>query len=160
MSSAKHAGQAGFTLIEVLVSVTVGGMLATVLAASIFQLSQASAIGEARLEALHELQRAHLWISGDVHRAETTSVPDGGSTVTTADFNWTEDGNPHQCSYALAGTDLQRTCDGVRAVVARLVTTLEFSRQAAMVTIAVETTAPGDPGVQEQGTLLALLRPA
>ena len=158
MRAAQATRESGFTLVELLIGLAIGGLLMGVVTGTIFQATQTGTVTRERLDALHQLQLGTYWLSGDIHRAQTTTVPGDGTTVATAGFDWMEGGVPHSCAYALEGSDLVRSCDGDSTIVSRSVTLLEFSREGALVRVELHITSSEGPQRTDEGILLARLR--
>ena len=147
-------------MVELLVGLAIGGAIMTVLGGSIFQISTGATTTLSSLDRIHQLQTGIHWLSRDIHQAHSTNIPDGGSQVAVADFDWTEGGTTHSCTYSLVGTDLQRSCDGAPFIVGHSFTQLLFSRQSGLVTVDLQVTDPEDPSKTEEASLLGSLRPS
>lgn len=103
------------------------------------------------------LQRAGTWLSKDTINAETTSLTDGGAPVDNVAFDWHDlDGTPHTAIYALNGTNLERTCDGLSLIVARNVTAVGFSQASNVLTFSLS--VMGGSGNEESKTTTYYLR--
>lgn len=135
-------GQRGFTLIEVVAGVAIMATIGGVFVTSLWELTTAGEIGNANQSVTVEVRRAALWLERDIYRSTSTDVPDLGGSVSTAQLDWTDDTGPHTCIYALSGTDLVRTCDGVPATVAKNLSDLGFTRSGSLLTVAFTATAP------------------
>jgi type II secretory pathway component PulJ len=154
--------QRGFLLAEFVVGVGLAGILSSIIVSAVFQLNKASDIGEAKLQAVTEVQRGTIWLARDIRQASSSDLGDGGPAVTTATFLWTDPagqgGEPHICTYALSGTNLQRTLDGVPSVVARSVSGLLFTRTASLVSISFTVTPDADPDFAEDVSMSVAMR--
>ncbi len=58
-------GEQGFTLLELLLSVAITGVLAGVLGTGIFQAVTVPETGNSQLLAIHELENAAFWVQRD-----------------------------------------------------------------------------------------------
>ncbi|APV44625.1 hypothetical protein Dform_01297 [Dehalogenimonas formicexedens] len=80
-----HIGNArkGFTLVELLVAISIAVVIGIALATTVFQLFVISARSDSQMEAVRQVQIAGRWISDDTQRAES-ALPDTpvGSLVT------------------------------------------------------------------------------
>jgi len=141
--------QKGFTLIEVLVAMAVGGILMAGIVLTIFQVSWGSVRTNDQVVALTDVNYATLWLKKDLQMAQSTSLTDGvpASSVTLSwtDFTgWaTEETRDHSSTYALSGTELRRTYDGTVRVVGRYITSIGFTQNGRVVTIVITDTGPG-----------------
>ena len=151
------SAQRGSTLAETIVAI---GILTLALTMVGLPLSAALSRGEeyrADLAATATLRRASGLLAGDAFNAETISVGDGSPPADslTVDF-FDVSGQPHNVSYALSGTKLVRTTDGVGLVVARGVNTVAFSRSANLLTFELDVQASS--GTSDAVTSYYLLR--
>ena len=87
--SPRAAGQAGFTIPEMLIGALLATAAATLIATAIYQLSVASLDGRNRLTALGDVQNAALWIGSDTSEAQSFAAGSGTTygTLTTSDSN-------------------------------------------------------------------------
>jgi hypothetical protein len=85
--SPRAAGQAGFTIPEMLIGALLATAAATLIATAIYQLSVASLDGRNRLTALGDVQNAALWIGSDTSEAQSFAAGSGTTygTLTTSD---------------------------------------------------------------------------
>jgi type II secretory pathway pseudopilin PulG len=83
----RSAGQAGFTIPEMLIGALLATAAATLIATAIYQLSVASRDGRNRLVALGDVQNAALWIGSDTSEAQSFTAGSGATygTLTTSD---------------------------------------------------------------------------
>ena len=139
-------GQAGFTLLEFLVSLGFMGALGGLVMASSFIAIKSNAQTNAKATVAVEVTRASRWLVRDVHNAEMTDLADPGSD-TSARF-WDDEGTI-DCIYSLNATSLERDCGGGEAVVGRGFSDLSFERDGELITVSYTVTAPNDPGVTE-----------
>jgi len=159
--------QKGFTLIEVLVAMAVGGILMAGVVLGIFQVSWGSLRSNDQVVALTDVNYAALWLKKDLQMAHTTGMTLGGSvvlspenTVTlgwadfTSSFEPPEADKTHFSIYSLTDSgELWRTYDdGTPRCVGRYITYLRFTREEEMV-VNVVITATG-PGVSQRNETL------
>ena len=101
-------GEAGFTLVELLVASAVASLVVGLLSAATFQFLTATEHGHDRLAVLRDHGTAFQWLNRDAQMAvpaEATVLP---SSVT---LNWTDavSGTVYESSYAQSGDELVRT---------------------------------------------------
>jgi len=157
-------GQRGFTAIEMLAGLAIGGLLIAGAVMAIFQLDTVSRQGSDELEAWHDIRVAGQWMGREILMAETITLVDGAAPVSSMSLTWKEytgldDGQdyiPHTISYSLVGTELRRTYDGSEMTMARNVVSLELSRAGRVITITLRS-SPG--GVTEEVTFISFARP-
>lgn len=136
--------QKGFTLIEILVAMAVGGMIMTGIVTGIFQILHGT--GQIRVEsvALADIESAAHWLSRDIPMGEGTDLVDGGPTesdmtIIWNDYTWwaqQEESVAHSVAYTYSGTELQRSYDdGVVTTVGRHLTEVGFSLNGNLVTV-------------------------
>ncbi len=174
--------QKGFTLVEVLVMVAIGGVIITGVLASYQQVVSATMRNTRQTTAVSDVSTAALAIHKDLLMAQgTVDVPADGIPVVvtgaqTVTFNWInfvstdfgggapqEGGTPHTSTYSLTGTTLTRNYDGQDIIVGRNVTYLAFARSNAddrLFTITITSTAPGLPVESETLVFTMYLRGA
>ena len=142
----KPRGQRGFTLIEILVSMAIGGLLVPVVVAGIFQVTKGTDKINTDLVILQDIDGASAWINRDLSQALTTNLNES-ETLNTMRVDWVdltgwavEGAESHFAEYTLSGTDLLREYDGQTQIVARRVANIEFSRVGNFVTVAITST--------------------
>jgi len=103
--SPRAAGQAGFTIPEMLIGALLATAAATLIATAIYQFSVASRDGRNRLTALGDLQNAALWIGRDTSEAQSFAAGSGSTygTLTTSDVTV-----QYRYSYSSSNTSLVR----------------------------------------------------
>jgi len=149
--------QKGFTLIEILVAMVVGGMVMAVALLSTYQVVWGSARASDQVVALTDVNFAALWIKQDLQMAQNTDLIDGDPVpkssislrwVDATDFEPEEDRN-HSCNYTLSGNELLRNYDGTVTVVGRYISSIGFTQNGKVVTCDVTATGPGIPEREE-----------
>jgi prepilin-type N-terminal cleavage/methylation domain-containing protein len=143
--------QRGFTLVELLVSIAISGLIFGLIATLFSQMSTISGSGNDQLTAWHELQNVSDRLSFDCQTALTATVSSGlilsypsGGTV----------------SYGLSGTNLLRTSGATVNTLAQDITSLNFSVNGRLLTMNITCTVPGRTGESEQLSSLVNLRPS
>ncbi len=142
--------QRGFTLIELIVAMGIMAVIGGLLHSFLFQAISARSDGGAKGELVTATTISTRWLVRDIHRAETTDIPDGSGTVSVASFFWSDGGGAHTCTYQLVGSGLQRTCDTVANELTTGFSNLLFSRNGDLVLVSFTVTASDRPDVNEQ----------
>ena len=148
--------QKGFTLIEVLVVLAVGGVLMTGLVLSIHNIFWGTFRSNSQVVALTDLNHAALSIKKDLMMTQNTDLTDNVSQSSVwlgwTDYTSFETGNlTHSSSYALSGTELQRTYDGTVGIAGRNITSLGFTKNGRVIDVVI--TAAGSRVPQQSETL-------
>ncbi len=103
-----HLRQNGFTLIEILVSVAITGLVGTGAVMTIGQIFPQNQRANERVQAIEQVESVAYWINRDALVAQTVA-PDNGSgfplTLTWQGVN----GNNNQVIYSRSGNSLQRS---------------------------------------------------
>jgi len=141
--------QKGFTLIEIMAVMAVGGMIMTVALLSIYQVVWGSARTNDQVAALTDVNYASLWIKKDLQMAQYTDLTEGvpQSSVVLSwidNTGWAGDNaTHHSANYILSGTELVRTYDGTPRVVGRYISSIEFTQEGRVITCSITATGPG-----------------
>jgi len=145
--------QKGFTLLELLLALVIGGAALTAALAVYFELMWGN--GRIRSVALSgmDANNAALAIQKDLVMAQSSNLTDGYSTPqNSVTFGWTDytgfestNYSTHYSSYRLVGTNLWRTYDGAPAIVGRKITYLGFTRQDRVINVVITSTDAGPP---------------
>jgi prepilin-type N-terminal cleavage/methylation domain-containing protein len=144
-------GQKGMTMVELLVAVTVTGIIVVFLGTAIYQIITVSGYGNDRLTAMHELQNSAYWFNFDGQGAK--SAAGGGGLILTLTDNST-------ITYSLTGTELRRTAGGSSMTLARNITNANFSIDNRVITMSLTSSPEGRDNASENGTYKVYLRPA
>ena len=148
--------QKGFTLIEVLVAMAVGGILLTGLVLAMFQVSWNNIRTTDQIVALTDVDTVALRLKKDLQMAQSTDLTDGNPvpqssvTLSWTDFtSWaTVETRDHTASYALSDTELLRTYDfgkpsEVTSIIGRNITYIGFTRNGTAVKCVITAIGPG-----------------
>ena len=137
-------GDGGFTLVEVLVSVSILTLATGLVGGGIFQSQFVQGLWRADVVATKEWRNAQSWFSGDALRTQTVDLIDGDVPSSSVTFTWTfNDAVLRTATYALSGSDLIRDYDGVQTSVARRVVSASFTRNGSLVVMDLEIFAGG-----------------
>jgi type II secretory pathway pseudopilin PulG len=98
-------GEAGASLVELLVAVAISSVVLTMLGSAVFQFYSISSYGQARMAVLHDLQNAGLWLGRDASEA-ADFTPGGGNIYGT--FDWSDSSVQFRYSYDAADNALVR----------------------------------------------------
>lgn len=155
--------QRGFTLLEMLMVLAIGGFIVTLLGSTISGMLRGTARSSGSSVALTDLDRAFHFLSQDVVLGQTTSLTDGAPPVDQMTLTWsdltgwaaTEGVVTHSVIYCHnktsdvppcdAGTtnELKRDLDGQVSTVGRYMTLVQFSRSGKNVTVRLTSSDPG-----------------
>lgn len=155
-------GQKGYTLIELMVSLGVTGMILSSAAALYFHETRGVSIINSSVAASHGIDNAGRVISGDAMMAKSSDLVDGAAPVDTLTLTWTEmyklTGTPHTSTYWLSNSELKRDYDGVVKTVARHVSSIAFSQADRLITAVISAKVSTYPQTFQQ-TFRVWLRP-
>ena len=144
--------QRGFTLIEILVAMAIGGLIMPVVVSAIFQVSTSTARVNTDFVILADIDAASSWFNRDLAQANTTDVLDGAPAVNTMRVDWTdqtgwatEGQEAHYVNYYIeSGTTLlKRDYDGTVSTVARRIADIQFSRSGTFITVTITSSLGG-----------------
>ena len=134
----------GFTLIEILVAMAIGGLLVPVVVSGIFAVTRGTQKINTDLVIMADVDGASSWITRDLSQAQTTDVVSGAPPVDHMRVDWTdltgwaaEGSEDHYVEYTLSGSELLRDFDGVTQIVARRISTIAFSRVDNFITVVI-----------------------
>ena len=144
-------GQKGFVLTELLIATAITGLIVSFLGTAIYQIITVSEYGNDKLTAMHELQNAVHWFSLDGQRA---SLASGGNELA---LTLPDDSS---ISYTVVGTELRRSAGEFEMILARNITSANFSIENRTITMNLTSSPEGRDSVSENGTYKVYLRPA
>lgn len=183
-----RSSQKGFTLVEVLVAMTIGVVILTGVVGAIIQSTRLTRQHSAVLTALENIKAAGYRVVQDVKQANTTNLVDGSPAVNNLTLDWTiwydtsgnflTYGEYHRCKYYLVGTELRRqhgtyrpsatptlpipdgsfTWEADRAV-ARSIASAGFSRQGTIIKATINSSPEGRAETAEERTFYIYLQP-
>ena len=138
----------GFTLIEILVAMAIGGLLVPVVVSGIFTITRGTQQLNTSLVIMQDIDGASAWINRDLSQALTTDLAaEPAPAVNHMRVDWTdltgwatEGSEDHYAEYTLSGTDLVRDFDGTTQIVARRISDIAFSRVDNFITVAISST--------------------
>ncbi|MFC1946882.1 type II secretion system protein J [Chloroflexota bacterium] len=121
------AKQRGMTLIELLIALSITGVIIGGLGASIYTIMSVTGRGNAEISLLRDIQSASHWISNDARKAKDVTLI-GGVPANGIVLEWDDSqGNPHSSNYTHSGRELIRSFNGTSSIIAWNVTSVEFS---------------------------------
>ncbi len=131
----QNKDQRGFTIVELLVALTIIGFVASGAAMAISQMLSVHASATNRVAAIREVQNAGYWVSHDAHMAQSISDEDDPLTTGVEELlvlNWVEwDGNTNEVTYTIVDGELIRTLvrngDTIESTVAQFIKYSETS---------------------------------
>jgi len=156
--------QKGFTMIELLVALTISVFIGTLLGTSTSMFYRVTGSGNDKFRAFHAVRNAARIISLDTHMATTTDLVDGALPVSGVTMQWTDEStdppSAHISVYQLSpGGDLSRNYDDSGArVIARDIQDIGFSLCGNELTVDITAAPLGGSGVSEQYSYTILMR--
>ncbi|GAI12155.1 unnamed protein product, partial [marine sediment metagenome] len=81
--------QKGFTLVEILAVLAVGGILLVGIVIAIFQTTAITAESSTQITALEDIKKVASRVSKDIRMAATTNLEDGGPVLDSLTLDWT-----------------------------------------------------------------------
>ena len=143
-------GEKGFTMIELIIVITIAASLAGIVPTAFHQVLMVPEYGNDRLTALHELQNVGFWLNLDGQMAQSASG--GGSLVLT-------NPNGSTTNYTLAGNDLVRTTSTSNRTLAWNISSVNFTVQVPYVTMNITASPTSRWDVSENKIYEICLRP-
>lgn len=142
--------QSGATMVELITAVAITGIIVAFLGTAVYHIITISEYGNDKFTALHDLQNAAYWFNKDGQEAK--AAIGGSQLVMTLSDNST-------VTYALIGTNLQRSSTGLPLTLAHNISSVAFSVNDRLVTMSLISTPPGRNNISENGTYKVYLRP-
>ncbi len=138
--------QKGFTLLELLVAMAVGGVVMAGALAAVYQVVWGTSRTNSQVVALNDVHQAALQLKKDLEMTQSADLP-GGAAI---NLSWTdytsfdlEENKNHTSSYVLSNGELQRTYDGTMSIVGRNITSLGFTQNGQAINVVITATGPG-----------------
>jgi len=148
----RKMNQKGFTLMEILVVMAVGGMIMAAGLLTMYQVIWGTARTNDQVRALTDANVATMWLKFDLQMVQATPGLVEGVPSNTLSMTWTNqttsfDGQTlpvdHTINYARSGNNLVRTYDGTPKVVGRNITSIGFTRNGDYINVSISATGPG-----------------
>ena len=141
----------GFTLVELLLTLAITGILASIVTPMVFQIANITQYGNSHTIVLHELQNAAFWFYYDGQMAKSAS---GNSTLLITKPDDTT------IIYSLTGTTLIRTSGTTITTLAQNISHIGFTTSGRMIQMNIISTHSGRNLVSEQGNYVVYMRPS
>lgn len=166
--------QKGFTMIELLATMAISGLLLSILVSAMFNINHTTRLNTTMITAATEIENAARQINIDLQIGQTTNLAEGvpSNSLTISWTDWTDwsggsgyaipsDFNHnHTISYSLVGDEIRRSYDsGSPTKVARHINSVVFSRTGGVVTVTLTSASEGVDWPSRQGTYAVALRP-
>jgi prepilin-type N-terminal cleavage/methylation domain-containing protein len=139
----------GYTLVELLVTLAISGIIFTAVGSAIYQMSTVSGYGNDLLTANHELQNTAYWFNLD---GQSARQAEGGSAL-----RYSLPGD-RTITYSLDGADLLRTDEDSCLTLARNISAVSFSVRDGLVSMNITSSPSGRAKVSEQRIYQVYLR--
>lgn len=144
--------QKGFTLIEMLLAVSITSVIVIGIGSSIFQILQGRVDISQKSIAIADIDGVAHWLTRDMTLAQTTSLIDAEPPTSNISMIWSdltawagdEGAVQNSANYTLSGTQLLRVYNGGTTIVGRYLTNAGFSVDGKMFTVTL-TSRPGMP---------------
>ena len=154
--------QKGFTLLEILLVLVVGGLLLVGVVNAIFQTTTITVERSTQITALEDIREVAARVSKDIRMAATTNLENGLTLAWTVWYDETGELNPvdYYISYTPpSGGELQRNYDGALTTVGSYISDIEFSQEVNIITMAITSSPRGNAETAEQRTYQFYLQP-
>jgi prepilin-type N-terminal cleavage/methylation domain-containing protein len=146
----KNKKQAGMTMVELMMTIAITGIIVTFLGTAVYQIINVSGYGNDRLSAQHELQNAASWFNVDIQ--QSVAATGGNQLVLTLSDNTT-------VTYSLVGNVLRRTSSGPYMTLALNISSAAFSITNRLASMTLFCVPSWRDNASENGTYMAYLRP-
>ncbi len=135
--------QRGRTIVELLVTLAITGLMVGMLSTVMYQVGDMSARGNNQLRVQHDLQNAAIWLNRDVLCASPPAAISGTRMVLTCPD--LVNNSSHTITYTLASPDLVRShSNGSTLTVARHVISVDFTSPVSSCVLITITSQAGD----------------
>ena len=142
--------QRGFTLIEILVTAAIGGLIMPVLVTSTYQMTRITTSANKEFVIQIDIENASSYFTRDLALGESTDLGGGPNVENHMRVDWIDQtgwaavgDEAHYAEYTLSGTNLLRNYDGTTTIVARRISDIEFSRVGKYITISITSSLRG-----------------
>jgi prepilin-type N-terminal cleavage/methylation domain-containing protein len=147
----------GFTLVELLVGVSIMTVIVTVMASGLTQGFRGVWFQRSGLTSLDETRRILPTITQDLQVATATNLVNGAApvasvSITSIDPETYPTPTTHTTTYSRSGNNLVRTVDGVPQTVARNIADVNFSVSGSTYTVELTARAEGSSSSEETST--------
>jgi prepilin-type N-terminal cleavage/methylation domain-containing protein len=143
--------QRGYSLAEMMVSMTIIGILALLIGVAVPQMASVPEKGENQVDALHALQNAIHWVGRDAGSAQS-AVGGGSLTLTMPDASIIR--------YTVNSETLYRHANGLDQAVARNISSLAFTVDGRMITVNITAAPDSRWNLTESRTYQVAMRPS
>ena len=158
--------QKGFTLIEVLVGMLVGGMIMSAVIGSVYQITTGTGKVNWESTTLADMENAAHCIVRDVMMAHSTDLEPGEPPMDGLHISWQdltnaallEESVAHSITYTHSGKELQRNYDGVVTIIGRDLDDVSFGINGRVVSVNMTSTREGYEGATITRKYLIYLR--
>lgn len=160
--------QKGFTLIEMLLTIALTGIITGVILTPIFQTLKIPARSSLKITAMENIKNSAYRISKDLRMAKTTDLIDGAAPVNHLTLNWTSwydvsgqlISHPHSVVYTLSGVKLMRSYDnGTQTIVGNYINSVEFSRLNQIIYVSINASPENKSQTAERKAYRMYLQP-
>jgi type II secretory pathway pseudopilin PulG len=142
--------QKGFTVIELLIMVAVGGILTFGTVNAIFQVVVGTSRTNSQVVALTDVHHAALQLKKDLQMAQESIIFLNGEEFLALRLDWTDytsfeaaENINHTSIYQLSNSELHRTYDGISSIVGRNITSVDVTSSDRLINV-VLTSTKGD----------------
>ena len=143
--------QRGFTLIEILVTAAIGGLVLPVLVTSIYQITRITTTANKEFVIQLDIENASSYFTRDLALGESTDLPGDGIPRDNIRIDWIDQtgwavqgDEAHYAQYTVSGTNLLRNYDGTTTIVGRRISDIEFKRSGKYITISITSSLRGE----------------
>lgn len=141
----------GFTLVELLITFAITGVLSVVLGVVVQQMAAVPEKSNDQVEALHAVQNAIHWVGKDTVSAQ--SAVGGSSLILTFPDN-------SEITYEKQGNDLYRFTSDEQLFIARAITDLTFSISDRTISMNITAAPEGQWNINENQIYQVMMRPS
>ncbi|HSW59089.1 MAG TPA: prepilin-type N-terminal cleavage/methylation domain-containing protein [Dehalococcoidales bacterium] len=143
--------QCGYTLVEMLISLAIMGLVFVIAGTAIYQLSTASDYGNDRLKAVNDLQKAAFWFNRDGKAAQDAKAKGNKELTLTLSGN-------EVIVYRQIGNTLERVDENASMVLVENIGDLRFKVQKSTLNMDLTTIISGRMEDSVQGSYTVFMR--